>query len=387
MTQNHLSSQSADESVNHRIIITDVTLAIVRWLNIEPAVYGNQNPPAGGESRIGLVTISTDAGIDGHAFLGSSFRPVDIDARAVIDVLKPLLIGENALDRDRLSRLLLSRTRAVMLRPVGALDVALWDIAGKAAGLPIYRLIGAAREKIPAYASSPVLASLDEYAEEAKAVRAAGYQGYKIHPPHDHKLHIPVLERVRDAVGDDFSLMYDASMLYKFPEAVKVGRALERLGFLWYEDPLPVEDLYNYTKLCAELDVAVMATEYSHGGFHGYAPWIAMKATDALRGDVAIKGGITPCLKSAHLAEAFHMNFELHHGGNSLNNVANLHVGLAIANCDYFEVLLPHSAQKFGLVTDIDIDADGCIAPFDAPGLGADIDFELLRHQTLDVLR
>ena len=152
--------------------------------------------------------------------------------------------------------------------------------------------------------------------------------------------------------------MYDPAMIYSYPEAVRVGRALERLGYLWFEDPLPIDDMYNYAKLCAELDIAVMATEYSFGGFHGYSPWILMKATDALRGDVAIKGGISACVKAAHLADAFHMNFEIHHGGNSLNNVANLHVALAIANCDWFEVLLPHSAQKYGLVRDIEIDRE-----------------------------
>src|SRR5690348_16265138 len=99
-----------------------------------------------------------------------------------------------------------------------------------------------------------------------------------------------------------------------------------------------------------------MATECSHGGFVGYSQWITAQATDALRGDVAVKGGMTPCLKAAHLAEAFHMNFEIHHGGNSMNNVANLHLALAIPNCSFFEVLLPHSVQKYGLITDLDID-------------------------------
>ncbi len=140
-----------------QLTITDVTLTVFRWTGLAPVTYTRQSTPAGGEAHIGLVTISTDAGIDGYAFLGSSFRPVDIDARALIDVLKPLLIGKNPLDREVLGRLLLSRARAVMLRTIGALDVALWDIAGKVAGLPIHRLIGSARKKVPAYASSSTL--------------------------------------------------------------------------------------------------------------------------------------------------------------------------------------------------------------------------------------
>ena len=85
-------------------------------------------------------------------------------------------------------------------------------------------------------------------------------------------------------------------------------------------------------------------------------PGSCQQATDYLRGDVAVKGGITALVKTAHLAEGFHMNFEIHHGGNSLNNVANLHVIMAIKNCEFFEVLLPDGAQKYGLVQDIEVD-------------------------------
>ena len=93
-----------------------------------------------------------------------------------------------------------------------------------------------------------------------------------------------------------------------------------------------------------------------------------MQATDFLRGDVAVKGGITPLIKTAHLAEAFHMNLEVHHGGNSLNNVANLHVILAIPNTEYLEVLLPDSTQKYGLVQDLCADRDGKVRPPDGAG-------------------
>jgi L-alanine-DL-glutamate epimerase-like enolase superfamily enzyme len=91
-------------------------------------------------------------------------------------------------------------------------------------------------------------------------------------------------------------------------------------------------------------------------------------------------------VKTAHLAEAFHMNFEIHHGGNSLNNVANLHVIMAIRNCEFFEVLLPSAAQKYGLVQDIEVDARGLVHAPTGPGLGAAIDFELIRRQTTTVL-
>ena len=100
-----------------------------------------------------------------------------------------------------------------------------------------------------------------------------------------------------------------------------------------------------------------------------------------------MKGGITALVKTAHLAEGFHMNFEIHHGGNSLNNVANLHVAMAIRNCEFFEVLLPAAAQKYGLAQDIDGDAQGRVHAINAPGLGAAIDMALIGDKTTAVLR
>jgi L-alanine-DL-glutamate epimerase-like enolase superfamily enzyme len=105
-----------------------------------------------------------------------------------------------------------------------------------------------------------------------------------------------------------------------------------------------------------------------------------------LRGDVAVKGGLTPLVKAAHLAEAFHMNFELHHGGNSVNNVANIHLIMAIKNCEFFEVLLPAGAQKYGLTQDIEVDAQGVVHAMNEPGLGALIDFALIERRKTAVL-
>jgi L-alanine-DL-glutamate epimerase-like enolase superfamily enzyme len=91
-------------------------------------------------------------------------------------------------------------------------------------------------------------------------------------------------------------------------------------------------------------------------------------------------------VKAAHLAEAFHMNYEVHHGGNSLNNVANLHVIMAIKNCEFFEVLLPAGAQKYGLAQDIEVDPRGLVHAFDGAGLGAAIDFQLIERKKTAVL-
>jgi L-alanine-DL-glutamate epimerase-like enolase superfamily enzyme len=366
--------------------ITDVTLTLFAWSEIPATTYGRHTGRFGGTSDLGLLTLRTDAGLEGHAFLGSAMRAASNDAQSLIRFLKPLVLGQDPLDRERLWQALWQRNRATTLRAIGAVDVALWDLGGKAAGMPIHRLLGSYRERAPAYASSAVLPSPEAYAEEAARFRAEGWTAYKIHPPTDPPTDIRVCEAVRRAVGDAYTVMLDSTWAYQYPEALRVGRVVEALGFHWYEDPLADDDLYNYVKLKQQLAIPILATEYTPGGFTAYAPWITARATDYLRGDVAVKGGITPLVKTAHLAEAFHMNFEIHHGGNSLNNVANLHVIMAIRNCEFFEVLLPAAAQKYGLVEDIEVDGAGLVHAPAGPGLGAAIDFDLIARHTTAVL-
>jgi L-alanine-DL-glutamate epimerase-like enolase superfamily enzyme len=367
--------------------ITDVTVTLFAWDDIPATQYGRHTGKFGGKSQLGLVTIATDQGLQGHAFLGSAMRGAHFDAESLMHYLKPMVIGQDPLDRERLWQAMWSRSRNTTFRAIGAVDVALWDLAGKIANLPIHKLLGSYRTRVPAYASSAVLPSPAAYGEEAARFKSEGWTAYKIHPPTDPAVDIEVCRAVRRAVGDGFTVMLDSTWAYQYPEALRVGRVVEDLGFYWYEDPLADDDLYNYVKLKQQLRIPILATEYTPGGFTAFAPWITERATDYLRGDPAVKGGITPLVKTAHLAEAFHMNFEIHHGGNSLNNVANLHVIMAIRNCEFFEVLLPAGAQKYGLAQDIEVDAQGFVHAIDAPGLGAAIDFDLIEKKKTAVLR
>ena len=363
--------------------IDAVELTLFAWDDIPPTKYtpGTQN--VSGRSNLGLLRIKTDAGIEGHALLGSAYNPAETDAAALIRFLKPALIGKDPLAREDLHAAMRSRQRHLGLRAIGACDTALWDIAAKAAGVPLYQLLGGGRTAIGAYASSQMLDSREAYAEEAARFKADGWKAYKIHPPQIPEEDIKICEAARAAVGDDFVLMLDSTWSYRYPEALRVGRAIERLGFLWYEDPLNEEDIYSYVQLRRKLDIPILATEYPQGDIGSYAVWLTERATDALRGDIAVKGGLTTMLKTAHLAEAFHMNYEVHHGGNSFNNLAQLHLACAIRNTSYFEVLLPHGAHKYGLAEDIEIGKDGLAHCPQEPGVGAKIDFDLVARKRL----
>jgi len=366
--------------------ITDVTLTLFAWDDIPPTSYAAHTGKFAGSSKLGLLAIKTDQGVTGHAFLGSAYYGADIDGQGLIRYLKPILIGQNPLDRERLYHALWVRTRTTTVRSIGACDVALWDLCGKVAGLPIHRLLGSYRDRIKAYASSMILNSPQAYAEEALLYQSKNWAAYKIHPPHPWQQDIKVCEAVRKAVGGEFPVMLDAAWSYQYPEAVRVGRAIQDLGYYWYEDPLHDADLYNYVKLKQQLHIPILATEYPATGLDSYAPWVLQSATDFLRGDVPLKGGITNMVKAAHLAESFRMNYEAHHGGNSLNNVAGLHVLMAIKNTEFFEVLLPDGAQKYGLAKDIEVDTDGWVHAPTGPGLGADIDFELIKSKTVAII-
>jgi L-alanine-DL-glutamate epimerase-like enolase superfamily enzyme len=364
--------------------ITNVTVTLWEWKDIPPTRYNKKIASAdSGSTEMALVKLSTDEGLDGYGFLGSALYSGKNNAAFVVEGLKPILMGEDPFARERLWQAMVQLVRGSNLLAVGTVDVALWDLAGRAAGVPVHKLIGSYRDNVPAYASSSVLDTPEDYAEQAVRYKEMGWHAYKMHPHCEPDMDIKICEAVRRAVGDDFRLMLDAVWSYDYAGALQVGQAIQALGFYWYEDPLANDDIEGFIKLKSELDVPLMATELPLTTPKGYAPWIMREATDFLRGDVALKGGLTSCLKTAHTAETFGLNYEVHHGGNSHNNHANLHLTMAIENCEFFEVLLPEETQKHGLVQDIEIDENGLVHAPDRPGIGAEIDFELIARNKI----
>jgi len=364
--------------------IDDLSVTMFNW---ESTPWRTGNVTFGGTKLLGIVTVHTDEGIEGHAFLGSSRQGAEAYAGPLMEFVKPAVLDANPLDIGAIWNRMWKMNRSVSTNAIGAVDVALWDIAGKVAGLPIHRLLGSCRDSVPAYASSGWLPAPEDYAEEALQFQSLGWPAYKIHPHGDPHEDMEICRAVRQAVGEDMVLMLDSGWAYGYEDAVRVGRAIETFNYLWYEDPLAEEDIYNYIKLRNKLDIPIISTEYAPGRLYGMAQWIQQMATDMLRGDVAVSGGITPLVKIAHLAEAFRMKCEIHHGGNSLNNVANLHVTMAVGNCDYYEVFPAHGANKFGLVEDIEVDEKGLVYAPEKPGLGYDIDWELVEREKVEVVR
>ena len=164
---------------------------------------------------------------------------------------------------------------------------------------------------------------------------------------------------------------------YSYAEALTVGRAIEELGFTGTRTRCRPQDSTAPRKLVQHLDIPVLATELTLGGLHTLPQWITRDATDMLRGDVVIKGGITGMMKIGHLAEAFHMNCEVHDAYNAMNNVATLHVDgdtqLRLVRGPLLQPgRRPHLEHlSYGLADPIDIDADGYVHAPDGPGSGS----------------
>lgn len=345
-----------------------------------------------------MLTIRTNEAVEGHTFLGN---PGSDAVSSLTGRVRQMLVGRDPLDIGDIW----VATGAPGIPPEvqGAVDVALWDIAGKIAGLPLHRMLGSVRTKAPAYTSSWVHQGVDAYLDEAAAYVEQGFRGHKLHPLTQLRSfagqNVPVTAdiqlstRVREVVGDDVMLALDSAWAYDYPEAIAVGHVIQELNYRWYEDPLAADDLYGYKRLKQQLWIPVMATERLSGGLTALAPWVVERATDYLRGDVAIKGGVTGMMKIGHLAEAFHLRCEVHDGYNSLNNLASLHVIMALPTSEWFEVLVPHapgvhdlSHLNWALSEPIKIDADGFAHAPTGAGLGIEPDWDYLDAHTISVL-
>jgi L-alanine-DL-glutamate epimerase-like enolase superfamily enzyme len=201
---------------------------------------------------------------------------------------------------------------------------------------------------------------------------------------------IAVCGQVRMAVGDDYRLMLDSAWAYSYREALDAGFAIQELGFHWYEDPLGPDDIEGYVRLKQHLWIPIVATETTAGGLYALPRWIAARATDALRGDVVIKGGLTGMMKIGALAEAHHLPCEVHDAYNGIGNLATVHLVMAMPACSMYEVLTIHEPRRYdlehlsyGLAEPISIDRDGFVHAPERPGLGIGIDWDLIRSSVI----
>lgn len=332
-----------------------------------------------------LVTIRTDSGIEGNGST-TTFTAFDFD-RTIVETIRPLipvLVGANPLAREMLWQQLRPRTLPVAWGARSAIDLALWDILGKAAGLPLYQLLGGARERILSYASTPLLADVPAYLRFVDDLIAQGFRAIKLHawglPDKDMEL----CRGVRTAHPEqDIAFMFDAEGNYDYPSALTAAYELVRLGFRWFEAPLPDSDLASYRELTRRVSIPIVPAGNWVLDLPLVAEAIQTKAWGAARIDVGTCGGITPARKILALAEAAGMTCEIQCWAYTLQQAANLHLMCAFPNCTYFEQPVPYDAFEYGAVNGIRTQSDGYVYAPHAPGLGIELDREAIEAATI----
>ncbi len=298
--------------------------------------------------------------------------------------LAPALIGREAEEIERIWRDLNFLTHATVVGAITALaqaaiDTALWDLRCRRAGLPLHRVAGGAQASLPLYTTEGGWLHLETEAlvEDALRAKAAGFGGCKIKIGRPHLSEDGArLAAVRAAVGDGFEIMTDANQAFTVDEAVRRARVLEAHGIAWFEEPMPADDIDGHRRLARSTSVPVAVGEslYSLSHFREYAQ---RGACSIVQVDVARIGGITPWLKTAHLAEAFNLPVCPHF-------LMELHVALccAVPNARWVEYI-----PQLDLITTEGMRIEnGRAYPSEAPGLGIAWDEEALARLRVDGL-
>jgi L-alanine-DL-glutamate epimerase-like enolase superfamily enzyme len=260
----------------------------------------------------------------------------------------------------------------------------LWDLAAKLAGVPLYRLLGGARESVPAYASTPLLGSEGAYVDAVAEYRDRGFRAVKFHCWCEPGRDLAMVRAVARAYPDPpVALMLDVEQRYDREAAMRVGSVLGELGYAWFEAPLDDHDLFGYRELTARLAVPVLPAGNTVVDSRLIAFALAEGCWRRVRVDVMSCGGITPALKAMALAQAHGASCELQCWGYTLAQAANLHLMLGQPGCSYFEQPIPYKVFEFGSVGAIRPDGDGLVRAPEAPGLGVDVDWKAVEGSAL----
>lgn len=362
------------------IQITDIRLVRIKTLRevgvIEPAwnVGGQMSFTVGGGS---VVEVLTNEGITG---IGPGF-----DA-SLLPVVREKLIGADPFAVEQHAATLRYYASGLPYRGVAGVDIALWDVIGKACGQPLYRLWGGGKQKVPAYASMVRLSTPEERADLAARLAGEGWQAIKL------RLHHPTLredlrtvELVRQAVGDRMNILVDANqaqsdgtwqpgVLWDFRRALETAKELDRMGVYWLEEPLPRFAFRDLARLNQAVAMPIAGGE-NNRGLHEFVQMVEGGVYDILQPESMVLNGITALRKIGVLAELHGKQVCPHHGGRGLGTIAHLHLSASWPHCPYLELLhdppIGEYEHGFALLQEpIRVDSEGLVAAPQGPGLG-----------------
>jgi L-alanine-DL-glutamate epimerase-like enolase superfamily enzyme len=354
--------------------IEDVTAELLRLPLPRPMLSGSSGG-AGGKPvthiNLPVVFITTEDGHTGLGYAWSLLGGASATKAILVDDIPPLLLDEDALDHERLWQKIYRKLQSVgrggvVTQAQAAVDLALWDLKGKAANMPVWKLLGGMRDRAPVYGSDGgwLYMSVDEMLAEFDAYLSQGMMGVKMKVGHpDPEADIERVQGVRKGLGDRVWLAVDANQQWDFPRAQLAGRAFEKFGVAWLEEPLICEDVAGHARLAASLDIPIAMGE-TLASRHEFQNYIRQDAVDILQPDVIRVGGITECCKVITLGEVAGRPMAPHHMME-----ATIHLACGPMREGPIE-FMPWVAAAFA--EPMQIEAGQMLAPT-APGLGLEI--------------
>jgi len=341
-----------------------------------------------------LVRVETDDGVVGHGECLARYQP-RAWSDLVNEVLAPLVVGADPFDVEhtweRLYRSLGSfsgHSRGILLEAMSGIDIALWDVMGKALGQPVARLLGGTTREVAAYASSVTVDATAAMAAQAAGFVERGFTSLKVKIGRDVATERAVLGAIRDAVGDEVEVYVDANGAYDYPQALRVAEVLEDHGVAWFEEPVRTEYRGSYAKLRAATRLALAAGEgeFTRWGMHEL---LRTEAIDIIQPDVCRSGGITETRKLWALATLYHARYAPHVGGSgALCAAASVHLAAAAPNFLTYECSVPANPLRDELAFEpvghaASVRAGRVPVP-DRPGLGIEIDPAVVERYRVD---
>jgi L-alanine-DL-glutamate epimerase-like enolase superfamily enzyme len=333
-----------------------------------------------------IVKVTTEAAVVGWGEAHHGRAPGAV-AHLINTTLKQLVLGMDAHDvvgiwakvyEKQLGSHGMGAAASIGL---SGIDQALWDIRGKALGVPLYRLLGGRSKRIPAYAGGVSLGYQEPQAlvAEAQPLVSAGYKAVKLRVGDSPSRDLARVAAVRTALGDDIDILADANTGYTVADARKAMPGLEAHGVGWLEEPFPPHDYGSYAQAAGFASVPLAAGEnhYTRFEFHRV---IEDGVITILQPDLSKSGGVTECLRIAHLASTWKLPIHPHTSMTGINMAVTVHFLCALDNAGYFEGdVSKNNLFRDKLVsTPYEIGRDGCVAPLERPGIGLDVDEQFL---------
>jgi D-galactarolactone cycloisomerase len=340
-----------------------------------------------------VVKVSTESGVIGYGESHHGRCPGAV-AKIANTTLSQLVTGMEATDVvgiwSKIYKMQLAShgMGAGCAMAMSGIDMALWDIRGKAIGWPLYRLLGGSFRSIPAYAGGVALGyqEPESLVDEAGFLVQSGFKALKLRVGDAPKRDLSRVSAIRETFGDNLVILTDANTGYTLADARMIIPALESLGVGWLEEPFPAHDHRAYAAAARMGSVPLALGENTYTRFE-FAPIIEGGVIQILQPDLSKTGGITEVLRIAAMASGWKLPIHPHTSMTGLNMAASVHLLASIENGGYFEA----DVSKYNPLRDdlasrpYENGPDGCVQPLDKPGLGIEVEEDFLeRHPVIE---